>query len=59
MLAATLESLKDANGDLVACRKETGSNEKTTPDPCWAKVSDVVTIALQNIAGVKKALDSK
>lgn len=56
MLGAANEALKDANADLEACRVAT---VKTTPDPCWAKVSDVVTIALDNIAGVKRALDAK
>lgn len=59
MLAAAGESLKDANGELEACRKDTGSTSATSPDPCWPKVGDVVTIALQNIAGVKRALESK
>lgn len=59
MLAAAGESLHEANGELVQCRKDTGSTSATSPDPCWPKVSDVVLIALDNIAGVKKALASK
>jgi uncharacterized cupredoxin-like copper-binding protein len=59
MLAAAGESLKDANTDLEACRKDTGSTAATKPDPCWPKVQDVVTIALQNIAGVRAALAVK
>jgi uncharacterized cupredoxin-like copper-binding protein len=59
VLAAGLEGLKDANTDLLACRTATGSTEKTTPDPCWGKVSDVVRIALESIASVKKTVDSK
>jgi hypothetical protein len=59
MLAAAGESLKDANGELETCRKATGSTAATAPDPCWPKVQDVVTIALQNIAGVRTALASK
>jgi uncharacterized lipoprotein YbaY len=59
MLVAAGESLKDANTDLLACRAQTGSTAKTTPDPCWAKVSDVVRIALENITSVKRTLDSK
>jgi uncharacterized lipoprotein YbaY len=59
MLVAAGESLKDANTELVACRASTGSTSATAPDPCWPKVSDVVGIALTNIAGVKKALDAK
>jgi hypothetical protein len=46
MLAAAGDSLKDADTDLLACRAQTGSTAKTTPDPCWAKISDVVRIAL-------------
>lgn len=59
MLVASGESLHDAETDLLACRVATGSAQDTVPDPCWPKVSDVVTIALANIAGVKKALDAK
>jgi hypothetical protein len=59
MLAAAGESLKDANTELEACRKDTGSTAATSPDPCWPKVQDVVTIALQNIGGVRAALAAK
>jgi hypothetical protein len=59
MLAAAGESLKDANTELEQCRKDTGSTQATSPDPCWPKVSYVVTIALQNIAGVRTALAAK
>lgn len=50
------EALNGANADLVQCRKETGSNEKTSPDPCWPKVKDVIGIALQSITSVRLAL---
>jgi hypothetical protein len=59
MLAAAGESLKDADTELVACRAATGSTAATSPDPCWAKVSDVVGIALTNITGVQRALAAK
>lgn len=59
MLAAAGESLKDANGELEQCRAATGSTAASNPDPCWAKVTDVVRIALDNIASVKKTLDAK
>jgi uncharacterized lipoprotein YbaY len=59
MLAAAGESLKDANGELVACRKDTLSTPASTPDPCWPKVQDVVGIALENIGSVRKALATK
>lgn len=59
MLAAAGESLKDANTDLVACRAQTGSTPATTPDPCWAKISDVVRIAIENVTSLKRSLDSK
>lgn len=59
MLTTAGEALKGADRDLVACRKETGSNEKTSPDPCWAKVGDVITIALDSIVKIKRTLDSK
>lgn len=59
MVAAPRDALKDANEELVACRVKTGSNEKTKPDPCWAGITDVVRIALENLATVKKSLDSK
>lgn len=59
MLTTAGEALKGADRDLVACRKETGSNEKTSPDPCWAKVGDVITIALDSITKIKRTLDSK
>lgn len=59
MLSAAGESLTDANGELLQCRSATGSTDKTSPDPCWPKVADVVKLALDNIAGVKKALEAK
>lgn len=59
MLAASGESLKDANTDLEQCRKDTGSTPATSPDPCWAKVGDVIRIALENITSVKRSLDAK
>lgn len=59
MLGAANEGLKDANVDLVACRAATGSTEKTSPDPCWPKVADVIRIALENITSVKRTLDRK
>lgn len=58
MLAAAGESLKDANSDLVACRASTTATAATT-DPCWPRISDVVTIALTNIAGVRTTLQAK
>lgn len=59
MLVAACESMRDADTDLVACRKRTGSDTKTTPDPCWAGIADVVRIASTNIVDIKKSLDSK
>lgn len=59
MLAASNEALTDANTDLLACRVRTGSTSKTTPDPCWLTIADVVRLALDNISGVKKTLESK
>lgn len=59
MLVAACESMRDADNDLVACRKRTGSDTKTTPDPCWADIADVVRIASTNIVDIKKSLDSK
>ena len=59
MLAAAPEGLKDANTDLVACRSQTGSDHKTSPDPCWPRVQDVVLIALENVASIKRTVDAK
>lgn len=59
MLVAAGDSLKDADADLLACRAETKSTPQTSPDPCWAKVSDVVRIALENVAAIKRTLDAK
>lgn len=59
MLVAAGESLKDADTELVACRAKTGSTPKTSPDPCWAGIADVVRISLTNITDVKKALDAR
>lgn len=59
MLVAAGESLKDADTELVACRAKTGSTPKTSPDPCWAGIADLVRISLTNITDVKKALDAR
>jgi hypothetical protein len=59
MLGSAAEALKDVNTDLVACRAATNSNEKTSPDPCYAKVKDVLVIALDNIAAMKRTLSAK
>lgn len=59
MLAAAGESLKDADVELLACRAATRSTAATKPDPCWPKVQDVVTIALQNITAVRNSLSTK
>jgi hypothetical protein len=59
MLHAAGDALKDANADLVQCRKDTSSTPATSPDPCWPKVRDVVTLALDSIAGARRALGAK
>lgn len=59
MLTAANASLHDADTDLRTCRTATASTAQTRPDPCWAKVEDIVRIALENIAGMKKTLDTK
>lgn len=59
MLGAAAESLNDANADLVACRAATGSTERTSPDPCWPKVADVLTIALENIGSIRKTVEAR
>lgn len=56
MLLAAGSALHDANTDLEACRKTTGSTSATSPDPCWLTIRDVVTIALQNISSIRKAI---
>lgn len=59
MLVVSGDTLDDATADLVTCRKSTGPAPLTGPDPCWPVVSDVVTIALANVAGIRKALTGK
>lgn len=59
MLVAACESIRDAKNDLVSCRTRTGSDAKTSPDPCWADIADVVRIASTNIVDIKKSLDTK
>lgn len=59
MLGASNEALKDANTNLLSCRTLTNSTANTSPDPCWLNVSDVVKLALDNIGGIKKTLESK
>lgn len=56
MLAAAGKALHGADADLQKCRADTGSTAATRPDPCWPKVADVVTIALQSITAIRQAL---
>lgn len=56
MLHAAGDALKDANADLVQCRKDTASTAATSPDPCWPKVRELVTVALDNIAAVRRSV---
>ena len=48
-----------AGARLVDCRKTTGSNEKTRPDPCAATVADDITLAITIAADVQKTLKAK
>lgn len=57
MFKAVESTLIDINADLVQCRKDTGSTEKTQPDPCWPQIKDVVTVVLENLTSMKKALN--
>jgi len=59
LLGASSTALDEANGALVACRKETATVAGVANDPCWPKVSDLVSLAINGIIGVKSALDSK
>lgn len=59
MLGAASSSLDDANAALLACRKATGTTAAASPDPCAHGVTDVIKIALDTVAGVKRALDSR
>lgn len=59
MLETSQGSLQRVKNDLSACRKETNSTPQTVPDPCWAKISDVVLIAVENITSIKRSLDAK
>lgn len=59
LLHAASDALNSANATLLACRKSTGSTQDTSPDPCWPGVVDLIGLALNGIAGVQKALESK
>lgn len=58
MLVAAEDSLKVMHTELVACRASTPTPSSGV-DPCWPKVSDVATIALGNVASIRKTLNSK
>ena len=59
MLGAASSALDDANVTLLACRKTTLSTAATPADPCRLGVADVIRLALDSIAGVKRTLDAK
>lgn len=59
MLRAAGDALDDANADLVQCRATTGPAPAGAADQCWPKVSELVTLALDNIGGIQKALAGK
>lgn len=59
LLGAASSALDTAQATLVQCRQITGSTPRTTEDPCRPQVADVIVLALNSIAGVKKTLDSK
>lgn len=59
LLHAAAGTLDNALATLVTCRKATGSNERSAPDPCAFGVLEVVKLATDSIAGVKVALDKK
>lgn len=58
MLHSASVVLNDANAELVLCR---GANPVPAgaADPCWPKVSDIVSTALENIGVVMRAINAK
>lgn len=50
--------LNDAQADLLACRAISPA-QPGAADPCWPKVSDIVTTALENIGVVMRAIHAK
>lgn len=59
LLGASSTALDDANVTLLACRKATGSSSTARPDPCQPGVSDVIRLALDGIANVRRTLEAK
>ena len=59
ILHASHTALADMNAVLLKCRADTGSTQKTTPDPCLFSVADVIGISTEAIAGVQRALSAK
>lgn len=59
MLGAASTALNDSNKSLLECRAATGSSSTSNPDPCKPKVVDLVKLALDSIANVKRVVDSK
>ena len=59
MLGAASTALDEANGTLLACRKTTLTDSTSPADPCQPAVADVIKLALDSIAGVKRTLDAK
>lgn len=55
ILGAASTALDSANETLVKCRKETGVFTMTA-DPCRPKVQDLIVLALDSVANVKRAL---
>jgi hypothetical protein len=59
LLHASSTALDNANEDLLECRSATASTASTSPDPCAVKVTDVIKLASDGIANVRKTLEAK
>lgn len=57
-LGAASTALDKATATLVACRAATPPPTLTS-DPCRPQVNDMIVLALDSVANVKKALDAK
>lgn len=58
IVGAAAQALDEASTVLTKCRAETGSTEKTTPDPCRASVAAMIQLALTTVANAKAAFDA-
>lgn len=59
ILGTAGKHLDTAFDDLKKCRAKTGSNEKTTPDPCKPSVQADIDLGTRIAADVKRTMDAK